>query len=191
MPLLFPGTSKQKVDWFNLQDSRTVRLWYRRSCFAIFSHRKITSKVYLFAFSGKRFDVADEVTSGNHLFFCSCSPLFGNCPFFLLRLRASVFSVFLSVSPPLFLSAGFFLLPLQITDIFLCLFFDAPLGGGIKLPVFFFTFWRSWCVRFRLWGSRCHYYFGRLCHFFCFPCVSLSLLLKRGFLAWFSFRKTV
>lgn len=55
---------------------------------------------------------------------------------------------------------------------------------------FFFTFWRSWCVRFRLWGSRCHY-FGRLCHFFCFPVFLCLWLFETWFPAWLSFRKTV
>lgn len=88
--------------------------------------------------------MADEVSFLKPPFFLLffCSPLFGNCPFFFLLSSPGFrfFLYFYLFRRLFFLSAGFFLLPLQITDIFLCLFFDAPLGGGIKLPVFFFYF---------------------------------------------------
>ena len=99
------------------------------------------------------------------------------------RLRASVFSVFLSVSPPLFLSAGFFLLPLQITDIFLCLFLMPRLVEVSNCRCSFLLL--AELVRpVQTVGSRCHY-FGRLCHFSAFRCFFVFGSLKRGFLRGF------
>lgn len=130
--------------------------------------------------------MADEVSSLETTFFCSfCSPLFGNCPFSSsFRLRASVFSVFLSVSPPLFLSAGFFLLPLQITDIFLCLFLMPRLVEVSNCRCSFFYFLAELVRPVQTVGSRCHY-FGRLCHFSAFRCFFVFGSLKRGFLRGF------
>lgn len=100
------------------------------------------------------------------------------------------FSVFLSVSPPLFLSAGFFLLPLQITDIFLCLFLMPRLVEVSNCRCSFFYFLAELVRPVQTVGSRCHY-FGRLCHFFCFPVFLCLWLFETWFPAWLSFWKTV
>ena len=119
------------------------------------------------------------------LFFCS--PLFGNCPFFFLLSSPGFrfFLYFYLFRRLFFLSAGFFLLPLQITDIFLCLFFDAPLGGGIKLPVFFFLLFGGAGASGSDCGGADAITLEGSAIFSAFRCFFVFGSLKRGFLRGF------